>query len=596
MAEIASANLILLVGAVLLLLGILSYLVAMRLGAPLLLVFLLLGMLAGEDGVLGIRFADTRATYMVGMLALSLILFDGGMRTRLATVRLALGPAVLLASIGVVITAVLTGLASWWWLGLPLLGTLLVGCVLASTDAAAVMLLLRGGGVQVDQRIGALLEVESALNDPMAVMLTLMLVSLLSAGETTIGGMAAFLALQVIVGAAFGLGGGVLAVLALALLPLAEGLRPVLAVALGLVIATAASALDGSALLAAYLAGLVVGNRRPPGIAAVLDFSDALTWFAQIGMFLLIGLLVTPTALLGEWQHAMVVFAALTFVARPVAVALCLAPFRYTWREHVFAAWVGLRGSVAVLLAAIPALARLPQSETYFNLVFIVVLTSLLLQGWTLRRAARALGLLLPARPEPPRAVLDLPGVRDTEIMALPIAPGSPVLHHRLPDWALALLRLSAGQLGPVAPGARFAAGDMLYLLVPPGREAEIGRFFAAEREDALVGLGSFSVDGSARIEDLAAAYGLAAPPVPAGETVAGLFAADYGGLVGRGDRVRLAGLSLVAEEVADGQVVRAGLDLEAAPERREGRHLLRRRLRVAGRRLRRFFSRIRKT
>jgi cell volume regulation protein A len=591
MAEIAMVNFWLLLGAALLLAGILSSLVAMRLGAPLLLVFLAIGMLAGEDGPLGIGFSDYRATYLVGTLALSLILFDGGLRTRLATFRLALAPALLLATLGVAITAGLTGLFAWWWLGLPLLGALLVGSVLGSTDAAAVMLLLRAGGVQVDQRVGALLEVESGLNDPMAVMLTLLLVGLLAAGEATGAGIALFLAQQVAIGAAAGLAGGALAVLALSRLTMAEGLRPAMAVAFGLTIAMLAAVANGSGLLAAYIAGLVVGNRRPPGIAAVLDFSEAVTWIAQIGMFLLIGLLVTPTRLLADLEAGLMVFAALTFLARPAAVVLCLAPFRFTWREHVFAAWVGLRGSVAVLLAAIPALAGLAQGERYFNLVFIAVLASLLLQGWTLRRVASLLGLLLPARPSPPRAVLDLPGARDAEIMAFPIAEGSPALRGKLPDWVRPLLLLSGGRLQPAPPGPQLKPGETLYVLAPPGRESEVDQFFAPEAEDDVPGLGSFSVEGGARIADLAAAYGLAVPPVPADETVAGLFAAEYGGLVGLGDRVRLGGLSLVVEAIREGQVVRAALDLDPTPQRRDALRLLGRRLRVAARRVWRLLS-----
>jgi cell volume regulation protein A len=585
MAEIGMVNFWLLLGAALLLAGILSSLLAMRLGAPLLLMFLAIGMLAGEDGPLGVVFNDYRATYLVGTLALSLILFDGGMRTRLSTFRLALAPAVLLATVGVVVTAAITGLAAWWWLGLPLLGALLVGSVLGSTDAAAVMLLLRAGGVQVDQRIGALLEVESGLNDPMAVMLTLLLVSLLSAGEAAAGGIAVYLVQHIAIGGVAGIVGGGLAVFALSRLQLTEGLRPALAVACGLTIAALAAVLHGSGLLAAYVAGLVVGNRRPPGIAAVLDFSEAVTWIAQIGMFLLIGLLVTPNQLLTDLEAGLVVFAALTFLARPVAVVLCLAPFRFGWREHAFAAWVGLRGSVAVLLAAIPALAGLAQAERYFNLVFIAVLASLLLQGWTLRRVAQLLRLLLPGRPSPPRAVLDLPGARDAEIMAFPIVEGSPALSQRLPDWVRPLLLLSDGRLQPAPSDLRPKPGETLYVLAPPGRESEVDRFFAPETEDDVPGLGSFSVDGAARVAELADAYGLAVPPVPADETVAGLFSAEYGGMVGLGDRARLGGLSLVAEAVEDGQVTRAALDLDPTPERRDALRVLGRRLRVAARR-----------
>jgi cell volume regulation protein A len=585
MAEIAAVNLVLLLGALLLVAGILSSLLAARLGAPLLLLFLAVGMLAGEDGPLGIRFNDYRTTYLVGTLALSLILFDGGLRTRLATFRLALAPSVLLATVGVGVTALLTGVFTWWLLGLPLLGALLVGSVLGSTDAAAVMLLLRAGGVQVDQRVGALLEVESGLNDPMAVMLTLLLVGMLAAGDVSAGGVVLFLLQHGVLGAAVGLAGGAAMVWALGRLALPEGLRPALAATLAVAVAMAAAVFDGSGLLAAYVAGLVVGNRRPPGLADVLGFSEALTWIAQIAMFVLIGLLVTPTELLAQVTPGLLVFAVLTFVARPIAVVLCLAPFRFSWREHAFAAWVGLRGSVAVLLAAIPALAAIPNGSLYFNLAFVVVLASLLLQGWTLRRVAAGLGLLLPAAPAAPRAVLDLPGVRDAEIIAFSIRPGSTALRHPLPSWLRPVMLLSAGHLAPATAPLRLQPGDTLYVLAEPGREAEYDRHFAAETEDGAPALGTFTVDGAALVGDVAAAYGLAAPGVPAGETIAGLFAAAYGGLVGLGDRVRLGDVGLVAEAVEDGHVLRAALDLDPLPARREGPTLLLRRLRVALRR-----------
>jgi cell volume regulation protein A len=587
MAAIDQVNLILLLGAVLLVAGIMSSLLAARLGAPLLLLFLAVGMLAGEDGLLGLRFNDHRTTYLVGTLALSLILFDGGLRTRLSTFRLALTPALLLATVGVAITAGITGIATWWLLGLPLLGALLVGAVLGSTDAAAVMLLLRAGGVQVDQRVGALLEVESGLNDPMAVMLTLLLVGMLAAGDVSAGGVAWFLLVQAVLGSLFGLAGGAVMVWALGRLALPEGLRPALAATFAVAIAMAAAVAGGSGLLAAYVAGLVVGNRRPPGLSDVLGFSEAATWIAQIAMFVLIGLLVTPTELLGHIEAGLLVFAALTFLARPAAVVLCLIPFRFGWREHAFAAWVGLRGSVAVLLAAIPALAGIPNGSLYFNLAFVVVLASLFLQGWTLRRVAGALGLLLPAAPAAPRAVLDLPGVRDAEIIAFSIRPGSAALSHPLPAWVRPVLLLSDGHLAPSPTSPGLKPGDTLYVLAEPGREAEYDRHFAAEAEDGAPALGAFTVDGAALVADVAAAYGLAAPGVPANETVAGLFAADYGGLVGLGDRVRLGDVGLVAEAVEDGYVLRAALDLDPTPPRREGPTLLWRRLRVALRRLR---------
>lgn len=592
MAEIVSLNLLILLGAALTLAGILTSLAASRFGAPLLLVFLGLGMLAGEDGLLGLRFDDTRATYLVGTIALSVILFDGGMRTRFAIFRLAVAPSVLLATLGVIITGGLTGAAAHYLVGLSWPSALLVGAVVGSTDAAAVLFLLRAGGVQLSQRVGALLEVESGLNDPMAVLLTLLLVGVVQSGTADPAGIALFLVKHGVLGAGFGIGGGFLARLGLERLKLPAGLRPPLAAAFGVGVSAAASVADGSGLLAAYLAGLILGNRHVEGLASILDFSEALTWLAQIAMFLVIGLLVTPTQMLRYLEAGLIISAALAFVARPVAVWLCLIPFRFTWREKTFVSWVGLRGSVAVLLAAIPALAGLPNGQLFFNLAFIVVLSSLLVQGWTLRRVATALGLVLPGAAAPVRhAVLDLPGAPGSEIFALELLPDSPALHRALPPWARPLLLLRDGLLTVPGPDPALHPGDTLYLLAPPGRDTEIDRHFAIATDEAP--LGAFSVEGTAEITALAAAYGVAPPPVPEGETVADLFASEYGGFVGLGDRLRLGALSLAAEEVAEGRVQRAAIDLEALPDRRDAPRLLLRRIRLGLRRTRRrLFSR----
>jgi cell volume regulation protein A len=586
MEAIANLNLLILLGAALALAGILTSLAASRFGAPLLLVFLGLGMLAGEDGPLGLQFNDTAATYLVGTVALSLILFDGGLRTRLSTFRLALAPAVPLATLGVLVTGGLTGAAAHYWVGLSWPQALLVGAVVGSTDAAAVLFLLRAGGVQLSQRVGAVLEVESGLNDPMAVLLTLLLVGVVQSGSADPAEVMVFLLRQGVLGAAFGIGGGFLARYGLERLKLPAGLRPPLAAAYGVGIAAAAAVADGSGLLAAYLAGLVLGNRHVEGLASILDFSEALTWLAQIAMFLVIGLLVTPTQLLGQLEAGLIISAALAFVARPVAVWLCLIPFRFTWREKVFVSWVGLRGSVAVLLAAIPALAGLPDGQLYFNLAFIVVVSSLAVQGWSLRRVARALGLVLPGAAQPVRrAVLDLPGAPGSEIFAIEIDIGSPALERALPDWMRPLLLLRDGVLSVPGPVPELQAGDTLYLLAPPNREAALDRHFAIATDEAP--LGAFSVEGSAELAALAAAYGSEAPNLPSGETVSDLFSATYGGFVGLGDRVRLGGLSLAAEAVEEGRVTRAAIDLEALPERRDAPRLLLRRARLSLRRLR---------
>ncbi|MDW8478636.1 MAG: potassium/proton antiporter [Xanthomonadales bacterium] len=439
MDALVLGNAKLLIGAALVLAGILSSVLASRFGAPLLLVFLVIGMLAGEEGLLGIAFRDLSAAYTIGSLALAVILFDGGLRTRAAALREAWAPAVLLATVGVLVTAGLTALAASPLLGLGLAESLLLGAVIASTDAAAVFFLLRAGGLHLGRRVAATLEIESGSNDPMAVFLTLFLVGiLLSPEQASVPEALGFLLGQLLVGAAFGLAGGRLLVAALNRLPLPGGLHPVFAVAFAVALFALANAASGSGFLAAYLAGLVVGNRPVRAFASVLNLQDAATWLAQIVMFLVLGLLASPLSLLAHLGAALAVAAFLMLVARPAAVWLCLAPFLFAPRERLFIAWVGLRGAVGIFLASIPLLVGLPQGTLFFDVAFVVVLASLLIQGWTLRPVARALGVALPRLdPVIERVELDLPGQLALELVGYPVAPEAAILRGaRLPRSA----------------------------------------------------------------------------------------------------------------------------------------------------------------
>jgi cell volume regulation protein A len=426
MAALDAVSIMILLGALLVLTGILSSLVAMRFGAPLLFVFLLVGMLAGESGPGGIRFDDVRSTYIVGSVALALILFDGGLRTRFATFRNVLGPAVALATIGVVLTALLTAPVARFTLGLSWVEAMLVGAVVASTDAAAVFFLLHARGLRLRPRVAATLEVESGSNDPFAVFLTIVLVQFLLIGEQTWQQVTIELALQAIIGTLIGILGGRAIVLVLNQLGLPQGLHAPFVTTSALVIFGFTSALHGSGFLAVYLAGLVVGNRATRAHNTVIVFLDALTWLAQIAMFVLLGLLVSPARLLDTLVPALAVAATLMVFARPVAVFLCLTPFRFPWREKAFIAWVGLRGAVGIFLASIPLLVMLPNAEVYFNIAFVVVLASLLIQGWSIAPAARLLHVGLPRHDHMPRRVeLDLPGQLEQEIVGYPVAANS---------------------------------------------------------------------------------------------------------------------------------------------------------------------------
>ncbi len=386
--------------------SVLAGLYSARAGLSFLVVFLVMGMLAGEDGPGGILFSDTTLSLWVGSAGLGVILLDGGLRTRLATFRTGLKPASWLATVGVVLTAALTGAAASLALGLPPLVGLLAGAIVGSTDAAAVFALLKSSGLRVSERLSSTLEIESGLNDPMAVFLVLTLSAALVQPEAaTPQAMLWTLAQQAVLGTVFGVVAGMAAGALLNRLPLggtAEGLTALLLLAAGIGVFGGAGWAGGSGFLAVYLFGLVVAHRAQAVVERSLAGMDGFAWLAQALMFLLLGLLVTPSRLLENWLPMLAVALALMFVARPLAVALCLKPLRFSWHEIGFISWVGLRGAVPVVLALIPFLSNVPQAWVLFDIAFVVVLASLVLQGSTLVFAARLFNVNLPdARDEP---------------------------------------------------------------------------------------------------------------------------------------------------------------------------------------------------
>jgi potassium/hydrogen antiporter len=547
--------------------GIMSSLVAMRFGAPLLLVFLIVGMLAGEAGPGGIKFDDVATTYMVGSIALALILFDGGLRTRFATFRNVLAPAATLATAGVLITAVLTAPAAKYLLGMSWTAALLVGAVVASTDAAAVFFLVNARGLRLRPRVAATLEVESGSNDPFAVLLTIILVEFLALGDRSWQHVLALLAEQAVLGTVIGILGGRAIVAVLNRLNLAQGLHAPFVTTSALVIFGLASSLHGSGFLAVYLAGLLVGNRATRAHNTVVVFLDAVTWLAQIVMFVLLGLLVWPGRLVESIWPAFAVAATLMFIARPAAVLLCLAPFRFSWREKAFMSWVGLRGAVGIFLASIPLLVNLPGAYLYFDIAFVVVLTSLLIQGWTIAWAARRLHVALPRHDHLPRRVeLDLPGQLEQEIVGYPVAANSPYLKRGLlPAWARPTLVvrdehiLSPPEAGPVREG------DYFYLLAPPEKAQALDRFFvdmpAPAAPDPRL-LGDFFVAGEVTLGELAEIYGLTVAPDARELPLADYIAEETKRRPRQGDVVPLGPIALLAHQVSNGRVTSVGLRL----------------------------------
>jgi cell volume regulation protein A len=565
MHAIELANTVLLLGSALIIAGILSSLIATRFGAPMLVVFLAVGMLAGEDGPGGLHFSDYSMANLIGSLALSIILFDGGLRTRLAHFTGLFAPALTLATIGVVITAALTGIAAHYLLQLGMAESFLLGAIVASTDAAAVFFLLRTGGVQLRRRAGAILELESGTNDPVAVFLTMTTIALLSSGGALgTGGVIGLLAEEASIGLVVGLAGGFALVGLLNRVNLPSGLHPLLAVAAAVLIFALAAVVGGSGFFAAYVAGLVVGNRPVRAYAGILSLNDAVTWLAQIVMFLVLGLLASPHRLLEVAVPALGISLFLIFVARPVATWASLQFFGFDWREKAFVSWVGLRGAVSIFLGAVPTLAGLPNAALYFDTAFFVVLVSLLLQGWTTKWFAERLRQIVPRRTAPVQRIeLDLPGQIDVEMVGYPILPDSRVLNiAAMPRWARAALVVRDRQvLEPTAAG-KLKTGDYAYFLAPALRAARLDSLFAplAEAGAAEACDCEFSIRGDTPLALLSTMYELDLGAIDGSHTVARLFAERFEHAPEIGDRLPL-GRSIMTVKALDGDdVIEASL------------------------------------
>jgi cell volume regulation protein A len=573
MAELDTVSISILLGAALVFAGILSSLVAMRFGAPLLLVFLGIGMLAGESGPGGIRFDDVRSTYVVGSVGLALILFDGGLRTRVATFRRVLAPALVLATVGVVLTAAVTAPFAKFALGLDWTQSLLVGSVVASTDAAAVFFLIHAQGLRLRPRVAAALEVESGTNDPFAIFLTIALIEILVTGHQSWATIFSELAVKGIGGGIVGVAAGHAIVFGLNRLGLPQGLHAVFVATGALLVFGLGEAVHASGFLAVYLAGLVVGNRPTRAHSTIVAFLDAVTWLAQIVMFTLLGLLVWPNRLVSHALPALVVAFGLMLVARPLAVFLCLTPFRFPRREKLFVSWVGLRGAVGIFLASIPLLVKLPNAQIYFDVGFVVVLASLVVQGWSIALAAHKLHIALPpVDPGLKRVELDLPGQLAQELVGYTLGPTNPYLRRRLiPSWAKLMMVVRQRNVLTAEEAEPVREGDHVYLLAPPEKATALDRFFidmpAPTTPDPQL-LGDFYVAGDASMEAIAEIYGQPLADEDKALTVTTYFARRIGGRARKGDIVTLGAISLVATDAPAGTVTRAGLRLAEPPAR----------------------------
>ena len=464
-----TAWLLLLVG-VLLAVSVLFSRTSARFGVPVFLLFIAVGMLTGSEGLGIVPFEDYRLSSRLGTIALALILFDGGLNTPLATFRRFVWPAATLATAGVAGTAAVVAVGAHL-LGLPWSLAFLLGAIVSSTDAAAVFSVLRASGLQLRERVGATLELESGLNDPMAVILTLTLTQIANGAQSPGAAVLLQVPLQLLIGAAAGVALGLAGrfLLRWSRLP-AGGLYPVFTLSLALVTFGLPTALDGSGFLAVYLAGIVLGNSELPYQTGVRRFHDAVAWFCQVAMFLVLGLLSFPLRILGVAGIGVAVALLLAFVARPLVVLLCLLPFRYPRRENLFIGWVGLRGAVPIILATFPVLAGVQGSETLFDIVFFVVVLGAFLPGSTVAWVARRLRLGTKGPPSAP-AVLEISStqVLDGQILPFYMEPALPVCGVSMadipfPDQASVLLIVRGSELTAPRGDTVLQPGDHVYV------------------------------------------------------------------------------------------------------------------------------------
>ncbi|MFN6946669.1 MAG: potassium/proton antiporter [Cytophagaceae bacterium] len=471
--------------SLLIILSVIIAKVTNNIGVPVLLLFLGVGMLAGEEGIGGIVFTDAQVAQSIGIIALILILFSGGLDTKWSIVRPVLLPAISLATLGVLATTLTVGLFLYLAFDISFLVCMLVGSVVASTDAAAVFSILSSRNINIKGRSGPLLELESGSNDPMAIFLTISFLQLITQDSASIWHLILTFFLQMGLGFVIGAFAGKSMVVLINKLKFpVEGFYAVFTLAFAIFTYAITTTFQGSGFLAVYVAGVVISNNEIVFKRSLFRFFDGLAWLSQIVMFLTLGLLVYPSKIVNIMGIGLLISLFLIFVARPVGVFIALAGSSFKIKEKLFVSWVGLRGAVPIILATFPLLAGIPEAGWLFNVVFFIVLTSSLLQGWTIPFAAKMLKLDAPSEQKLQYPIeFSYPEKLDMKLINLRVPPKSAIEGRSLVEIAqlkgnLVIVIYRSGNYFVPSGGTVLEAGDVIQVLAKKDSLKELKKFF----------------------------------------------------------------------------------------------------------------------
>ncbi len=570
MLEAIDHNYIYFIGGILLTISVLVSRLSSAIGTPILLVFLGLGMLTGQDGVfIHIVYNDYSSAFFISNLMLALIILDGGLRTNIHVLRSVAKESFLLASVGVLFTSAFTSLIAYALTDLELIEALLIGAIVGSTDAAAVFSLLGGSGINLKEKISSTLQIESATNDPMAILLTMVLLSYASGQASSVAEVASIFIMQFGIGAIGGLIFGLFGRFIIATADVGQGLYALLTCGVGLTGFAVTATLGGSGFLAIFIIGVLIGNQKIRQVSYILPVGEGFTWLAQITLFLLLGLLVTPSQMVSYWHYGVVVAIILTFVARPLAVFICIKPFfrRYTTKELIFMSWVGLRGSVPIVLAIYPVQNGLPHAQLYFNVAFIVVLFSLLVQGASIVFSAKIFGIEAPSSAAPiNKSEMGISMSDDYELYSynvkLQSLDGVQLREIRFPKRTQIAALYRDGHMLKTHGDTKLQHDDIISVIGHEEDEPLLNSIFSQNKKPKPPSRyqGDILLNGSVKMTELMENYGLECTSFEQTLTLSEFMDYHIGGYPQVGDSLSLINVKLTVAELQGDKVGKVGL------------------------------------